>query len=91
MFGWEFTDYGSQYVAFDGAGIDGGFHLAERPSRTEEGATLIVFYSESLEETLGRVVEAGGIILKEPFSFPGGRRFHFAEPSGSEFAVWTEE
>lgn len=24
------------------------------------------------------------------FSFPGGRWFHFIEPSGNEFAVWGE-
>lgn len=24
------------------------------------------------------------------FSFPGGRRFHFIEPGGNEYAVWSE-
>ncbi len=24
------------------------------------------------------------------WTFPGGRRFHFIEPSGNEFAVWSE-
>ncbi|TCK18554.1 hypothetical protein DFR30_1832 [Thiogranum longum] len=24
------------------------------------------------------------------WSFPGGRRFHFTEPSGNEFAVWSD-
>ena len=34
--------------------------------------------------------EAGGIIVKPPFSFPGGRRFHFMDPSGNELAVWSD-
>ncbi|MDZ7770175.1 MAG: hypothetical protein U5K38_14385, partial [Woeseiaceae bacterium] len=28
--------------------------------------------------------DAGGRITREPFGFPGGRRFHFADPSGNE-------
>ncbi len=89
VFGWEFTDYGSNYVAFSGAGLDGGFYVADRPSLAESGATLVVFYSDSLGDTLDRITAAGGTIIKDPFDFPGGRRFHFTEPSGSEFAVWT--
>jgi hypothetical protein len=34
---------------------------------------------------------AGGSIEKEPFAFPGGRRFHFLDPSGTELAVWATE
>lgn len=30
------------------------------------------------------------MITKPIFSFPGGRRFHFTEPSGNEFAVWSD-
>ena len=36
------------------------------------------------------VMKAGGVIAKPIFSFPGGRRFHFIDPSGSELAVWQE-
>ena len=32
----------------------------------------------------------GGEITKEIFQFPGGRRFHFREPGGGEFAVWSD-
>ncbi|MGD9589295.1 MAG: VOC family protein [Pyrinomonadaceae bacterium] len=87
-FGWSFVDYGPTYASFSGEGLDGGFYEAELASTTENGGALIVFYSDRLEETLAKVENAGGHILKPIFSFPGGRRFHFAEPSGNEFAVW---
>jgi predicted enzyme related to lactoylglutathione lyase len=33
---------------------------------------------------------AGGVITQAPFEFPGGRRFHFRDPSGNELAVWSD-
>ena len=89
-FGWSFIDYGPDYTAFSDQGLDGGFYKADRKSSPENGAALLVFYSNDLEETLHKVLEFGGIIIKPIYSFPGGRRFHFAEPSGNEFAVWSE-
>ena len=53
-------------------------------------AALLVFYSADLEATLAKVVEAGGEVVQPVFAFPGGRRFHFTEPSGNEFAVWSD-
>lgn len=89
-FGWSFTDYGPDYTAFADQGLDGGFFRSEQSASTERGSALLVFYSERLEETQQRVESAGGIILKPTFSFPGGRRFHFADPTGNEFAVWSD-
>jgi len=89
-FDWTFVDYGPDYAAFAGQGLDGGFFKSELAARTDEGSALIVFYSDNLEATLAKVVAAGGEIIKPIFSFPGGRRFHFAEPSGNEMAVWSE-
>lgn len=89
-FNWSFQDYGPEYTSFLNAGIAGGFYKADLKARTEQGSALIVLYSKDLESTYSKVVEAGGIILKEIFSFPGGRRFHFSEPSGNEMAVWSE-
>ncbi len=89
-FGWSFTDYGPEYTAFENQGLDGGFFQSDLASSTEKGAALIVFYSAQLEATLAKVEKAGGSILKPIYSFPGGRRFHFTEPSGNEFAVWGE-
>ena len=89
-FGWSFVDYGPEYTAFENQGLDGGFFQSDLASSTEKGAALIVFYSNQLEATLAKVEKAGGSILRPIFSFPGGRRFHFTEPSGNEFAVWGE-
>ena len=88
-FGWAFEDYGSDYAAFSGQGLDGGFFKSELAARTSQGSALVVFYSTHLEGTLAKVVAAGGEIIKPIFPFPGGRRFHFTEPSGNEFAVWS--
>jgi predicted enzyme related to lactoylglutathione lyase len=90
VFGWSFTDYGPEYTAFENQGLDGGFFQSDLASSTEKGAALIVFYSNQLEATLAKVEKAGGSILRPIFSFPGGRRFHFTEPSENEFAVWGE-
>ncbi len=89
-FGWEFEDYGPDYTAFADEGLDGGFYRAEATSTTEAGGALVIFYSADLEETLAKVEAAGGRIIKPIFSFPGGRRFQFLEPSGNELAVWGD-
>ncbi len=31
-----------------------------------------------------------GQIVRQVFEFPGGRRFHFTDPSGNELAVWSD-
>ena len=92
VFGWEFTDYGPEYTAFSGQGLQGGggFYHAELSSNSDQGAALAVFYSDDLPATQAQVEAAGGKLLKPIFSFPEGSRFHFEEPSGNEFAVWTE-
>lgn len=85
-FGWAFTDYGPDYAAFSGDYVDGGFTAGE----PKKGSILVILYSERLEETLGKVKAAGGVIVKDIFSFPGGRRFQFEDPDGNELAVWTD-
>jgi predicted enzyme related to lactoylglutathione lyase len=89
-FGWSFVDYGPEYSAFSDQGLDGGFFKSDLASSSENGAALIIFYSNQLEATLAKVEKAGGSIIRPIYSFPGGRRFHFTEPSGNEFAVWSE-
>lgn len=91
VFGWGFEDYGPEYAAFSDQGIDGGFYLSDLHSSTDDGAALLIFYSDDLESTLTKIEKAGGKIVKQIFSFPGGRRFHFTEPSGNEFAVWSDK
>ncbi len=90
VFGWSFVDYGLEYTAFSKAGLDGGFFKSELNSSSDKGSTLIVLYSENLEATQSKIEKARGKIVKPIFSFPGGRRFHFTDPNGNEYAVWSE-
>lgn len=90
-FNWSFTDYGAEYAAFSNEGLDGGFYKSERSASTNNGSALIVFYSKDLENTKSKIEKAGGLIIKPIFSFPGGQRFHFCDPSNNEFAVWTDK
>lgn len=86
-FGWTFTDYGPDYAAFEGQGADGGFAT---PQDGAAAKPLVVLYAHDLEAMLARVTAAGGAITRPIFAFPGGRRFHFTDPSGNELAVWSE-
>ena len=88
-FGWSFQDYGPDYTAFSGQGLDGGFYRSQLSSIASKGAALLVLLSTNLELSQSVVESAGGKISTAIFSFPGGRRFHFIEPSGNEFAVWS--
>jgi predicted enzyme related to lactoylglutathione lyase len=88
VFNWEFTDYGPSYAAFQNSGLEGGFEV------TEESITngaLVVLYHQDLQTTLSKVVEHGGAIVQDIFEFPGGKRFHFTDPSGNELAVWSDK
>lgn len=90
-FGWRFVDYGPDYTALQEAGLDGGFFRSDLVARPENGSALVVLYSAELETALERVVNAGGEIVQPTFDFPGGRRFHFTDPSGNEYAVWSDQ
>ncbi len=89
-FGWSFVDYGPDYVAIENAGLDGGFFKTDKVATTANGSVLVVLYSAELNNTLEQVKAAGGVIVQDIFEFPGGRRFHFSDPSGNEFAIWSE-
>ena len=85
-FGWSFTDYGPSYAAF-GEGLDGGFQGDAAEQLTKP---IVVLYAHDLEAMEAKVRAAGGQVVRPIFSFPGGRRFHFTDPSGNELAVWSE-
>jgi len=87
-FGWTFTDYGPEYVAFNDGALDGGF---AQGSAAGEGGPLVILFSDNLEASLETVVKYGGTIAREIYSFPGGRRFHFKDPAGNELAVWSDK
>ncbi|MBA3512099.1 VOC family protein [Sphingomonas sp.] len=86
-FGWDFADYGPAYSATTNGTVDVG--LNGQPSDALASPLPVVRVND-LEASLDAVVKAGGTIAKPIFSFPGGRRFHFIDPSGSELAVWSE-
>jgi len=90
VFGWSFTDFGPDYTAFSNEGLDGGFYKSNLSASTAKGSALIVFYSNNLEQTRSKIEQARGTIIKPIFSFPGGHRFHFGDPNGNEFAVWSD-
>jgi len=86
-FGWTFTDYGPEYIAFNDGVLDGGF---TKGSVIQEGGPLVILYSENLEASVEAVTACGGTIFKQIYSFPGGRRFHFLDPAGNHLAVWSD-
>jgi len=95
-FGWKFTDYGPDYVSFEDGRMTGGFYTAPDPfDGLRAGAPaimnpMIVIFAVNLEDAEARVKQAGGKIVKPSFEFPGGRRFHFTEPTGLELSVWSD-
>lgn len=90
VFGWSYVDYGDTYAAIEGAGLEGGFDAASARKPSNNGP-LVVIYSDDILASLTSVQSAGAHITVPIFSFPGGRRFHFADPSGNELAIWTRQ
>jgi uncharacterized protein len=87
-FGWSLLDYGPDYAGIQGDGKEvGGLR---RDSEVRAGGPLVIIYSEDLEGSVEAVTAAGGTILKPIYAFPGGRRFHFADPASNELAVWSD-
>lgn len=87
VFGWEFKDYGEEYASFSFGPTRGGF---AQTSEAVSGGPLVVLYAPDLDPVVEKVKSAGGTVTLEVFEFPGGKRFHFAEPGGNTLAVWSE-
>ena len=87
-FDWTFTDYGATYIAFSDSGLQGGFEKTK--SKIVNGA-LVVLFHKNLDLIKKKIIDSGGKISKDIFSFPGGRRFHFVDPSKNELAVWSDK
>lgn len=88
VFGWSFEDYGPDYASFADGRLSGGVQTA---GTIRPGGPLVVIYAADLAGMERKVAQAGGTIVKPIFSFPGGRRFHFTDPSGNELAVWSDQ
>jgi len=87
VFGWAMQDWGPDYASFNDGRLDGGFRAATEVVR---GGSLVVLYATDLEGMKTSIESHGGKIVQEIFEFPGGRRFHFLDPSGNELAVWSD-
>ena len=90
VFGWKLEDAGPDYLAFTDQGVDGGFFRSDQKMSSEAGSALVIFYSLDIESTQGKIKKVKGTISKPTMYFPGGRRFHFLDPNGNEFAVWSD-
>lgn len=89
-FGWEFNDYGPGYSGIKapgGSGEVGGLNPAAQPG----AGPLVLLYSEDLDASVAAVQQAGGVIVAEPYAFPGGRRFEFTDPSGNRLGVFADQ
>ncbi len=83
-FGWTLAEFGPTYAAT----LTGDTDLGLQGDAAEATrAPLPVIEVEDLEAALAAVEQAGGTVLRPIFAFPGGRRFHFSDPSGNELAV----
>jgi len=87
LFGWSFEIWGDDYMSFNDGRFDGGFRRSAEPAPST--GVLLIFFSTDLERDLDRVQELGATISEPIFPFPGGRRFHFVDPTGTEYAIWS--
>lgn len=86
VFGWQFQSWGDDYLDTGDSGIGSGLCVNETVT-----PPLAVIYCAQLEAAYNAVIAAGGDIVQEIFSFPGGRRFHFRDPAGNILAVWSDK
>ncbi len=89
LFGWTFQEWGDDYLSFNDGRLEGGFRRAAESAPAS--GVLVVFFSHDLERDFDRVQALGATISQPVFSFPGGRRFHFVDPTGTEFAIWSAQ
>ncbi|KAA3619911.1 MAG: VOC family protein [Calditrichaeota bacterium] len=88
VFGWVFQDWGQEYTSFTDGRLNGGFAKA---GTVKTGGPLVVLYALDLAGIEEAITANGGKVIKETYDFPGGRRFHFRDPSGHELAVWSDK
>ncbi|HEX2802548.1 MAG TPA: VOC family protein [Sphingomicrobium sp.] len=84
-FGWSLTRFGPSYAATTTGDTDIGLQ-GDQGAWSE--APLPVIQVEDVVAAAAAVEAAGGDIIRPVYSFPGGRRFHFRDPSGNELAAW---
>lgn len=88
VFGWALSDFGPTYSCTMTGDVDIGLQGDVSAATAHPLAVIAV---DDLEAALAAVRKAGGIITKPIFGFPGGRRFHFRDPSGNELSAWKPD
>ena len=88
-FGWQFTEYGPDYAGIRSPSGDGEVGGLDGTAGADRRVPLVLLYSDNLDDSIEAVRAAGGTIVQGPYVFPGGRRFHFTDPSGTELGVWA--
>lgn len=96
-FGWDWTQYGPTYAAFEGGPVEVGLNgeAAPAPQHAPGAENAIgpfaLLRCDDLEAAQSDVVAAGGEIISAIYPYPGGRRFHFADPSGNIVGVYQPD
>lgn len=90
-FGWQFENFGDDYTTVKSDEFHGGFYRSDQCMTVADGSALVVLYREDLAVIQEQILLAGGRIVVETFTFPGGSRFHFADTTGNELAVWSRQ
>jgi uncharacterized protein len=85
VFGWKYQDWGPDYADTNDGRLQSGLNATG-----DQDHVLVVLYAKDLEATRDRIRTAGGTITRDIYTFPGGRRFHFTDPSGNPLAVWSK-
>lgn len=88
VFGMKMTPFGPTYACTTTGDVDLGLQSDQAEATS---APLVVIEVDDLELVLATTLAAGASISKPIFSFPGGRRFHFLDPSGNELAAMQRD
>jgi predicted enzyme related to lactoylglutathione lyase len=83
-FDWHLTDFGPTYACTMTGDVDIGL---QGDTGEATAAPLVVISVDNLEAAQASIEKAGGVVTRPIFAFPGGRRFHFKDPSGLELAA----
>jgi predicted enzyme related to lactoylglutathione lyase len=82
-FGWGNKAYGPGYSEIIEAGVLGGLSSA-----AELSGPTIGIRTDDIEAAVAAIEKAGGTITVPPYPYPGGHRFIFREPGGSQMLVY---
>ncbi len=90
-FGWSFNDYGPDYAGIRSASGDGEVGGLNQHGDGGPGGALVLLVSDDVDASLSAVEAAGGRVVTPVESYPGGRRFTFADPAGTVLGVFQSD